>query len=274
MSEEKTIFGISQELRNKIAHSMQLIEESLKRFAKDEIYIAWTGGKDSTILLWLYRKTCQRLGRPLTKALFIDEGSVFEEVLNVVERVKARWDVDLTVVKNTDVMEKAERLGDIIMVSDLNQKNRKEIERIGFQDESFPFYPESFVGNHLMKTVALTDFINSKKVKAISTAIRWDEQNARSKERYYSPRSNPDHIRIHPILHFKERDIWDTIHAYGIPYCTLYAEGYRSLGAKGSTVKNDNIPAWEQSLEDTKERVGRGQDKEKIMEKLRDLGYM
>ncbi|MBU4129125.1 phosphoadenosine phosphosulfate reductase family protein, partial [bacterium] len=86
--------------------------------------------------------------------------------------------------------------------------------------------------------------------------------------------NNPDHTRIHPILHFKERDIWDTIHKNNIPFCSLYYIGYRSLGAKGSTFKNSDIPAWEQDLENTSERAGRSQGKEEIMEQLRSLGYM
>lgn len=36
------------------------------------------------------------------------------------------------------------------------------------------------------------------------TAVRWDEQEARKNEAYISPRENPSHTRIHPILHFCE----------------------------------------------------------------------
>lgn len=61
---------------------------------------------------------------------------------------------------------------------------------------------------------------------------------------------------------------------YKIPYCILYSQGYHSLGAKNTTYKNSDIPAWQQDLEHTTERSGRGQDKELVMEKLRDLGYM
>jgi phosphoadenosine phosphosulfate reductase len=111
-------------------------------------------------------------------------------------------------------------------------------------------------------------------VEALATAIRWDEQEARIEEDYFSQRTAPDHTRIHPILHFTERDIWDCIHLYDIPFCTLYRIGYRSLGAKNSTEKQADIPAWEQDLENTYERAGRGQDKEKVMEQLRSLGYM
>ena len=165
-------------------------------------------------------------------------------------------------------------MGDIIRVADLNLRNRKEIEKIGFTDESFVFEPESFVGNHLMKTVSMNLFLEKNGIKAISTAIRWDEQEARISESYFSTRTNPDHTRVHPILHFEERDIWNTIHHNNIPFCSLYYQGYRSLGAKGSTTRISDIPAWEQDLENTVERVGRGQDKEKIMGQLRSLGYM
>jgi phosphoadenosine phosphosulfate reductase len=79
---------------------------------------------------------------------------------------------------------------------------------------------------------------------------------------------------VHPILHFRERDIWNTIHEYHIPFCSLYYQGYRSLGTKGSTIKTSDIPAWEQDLENTPERAGRGQEKEEIMAQLRTLGYM
>jgi len=75
-------------------------------------------------------------------------------------------------------------------------------------------------------------------------------------------------------LHFTERDIWDTTLHYSIPFCSLYKEGYRSLGVKTTSLKGADIPAWEQDLENTTERGGRRQDKEKAMQRLRKLGYM
>ena len=261
-------------LDGKIEQSRKIIKEALTRFSEDELYLAWTGGKDSTTMLWLYREVYKELGESVPTAMFIDEWHVFEEILNLVDRVKREWNVDVTVVKNTNVSEKARQVGDLIQVSDLNERNRREVEKLGFTEEAFPFEPESYVGNHLMKTVAMNVFIENNGVKALSTAIRWDEQEARVTEDYFSPRTNPDHTRVHPILHFKERDIWHIIHKYNIPFCSLYYQGYRSLGAKGSTFKTSDIPAWEQDLENTTERAGRGQDKEEVMEQLRSLGYM
>jgi phosphoadenosine phosphosulfate reductase len=93
--------------------------------------------------------------------------------------------------------------------------------------------------------------------------IRWDEHPARSSETYFSPRE--DHMRVHPILHFTEKDVWSYIRRNNVPYNPLYDKGYRSLGAKIDTepVADPDAP----------ERAGREKEKEKIMERLRELGY-
>jgi len=79
---------------------------------------------------------------------------------------------------------------------------------------------------------------------------------------------------VEPILHFSEAEIWKTIKQFKLPYSKLYEQGYRSLGAKTTTSKADDKPAWEQDFSKIAERAGRQQDKEKQMERLRALGYM
>lgn len=274
MKTEEIELLMNLKLDEKIEQSKKIIKDALAEFSRDAFYIAWTGGKDSTTMLWLFREACREIRHPLPRAMFIDEGHVFEEILELVDLVKLKWDVDVEVVKNSDVSNRVRQAGEMIRVSDLNERNQSEIRRLGYSEDVFPFEPESYVGNHLMKTVAMNMFIEGNGVQALATAIRWDEQEARIQEGYLSPRSSPDHIRVHPMLHFRERDIWNAIHKNKIPFCSLYYHGYRSLGAKGSTTKTSDIPAWEQDLDSTPERAGRGQDKEKIMEQLRDLGYM
>jgi phosphoadenosine phosphosulfate reductase len=61
-----------------------------------------------------------------------------------------------------------------------------------------------------------------------------------------------------------------------VPISPKYWAGFRSLGSEVSTDKSDEIPAWLQDVENTKERAGRAQNKDdkEIMNKLRELGYM
>jgi phosphoadenosine phosphosulfate reductase len=261
-------------LEEKIKKSRQVIGEAYERFPVDQMAVAWTGGKDSTLLLWLVRGYALAHDKPLPRFMFINEGHVFDEVKDFVARVAAEWDLEVHEVKNDDVLAQVQRVGDPVYIDRLNERNRRELKRLGFEEASFPFEPESYVGNHLMKTVAMNVWVEEQDILAVMTGIRWDEQEARADETYFSPRHDPDHVRVHPLLHFTERDVWEAIQAHSIPYVKLYEEGYRSLGAAHTTTKVADVPAWEQDLDNTPERAGRRQDKEGIMEMLRALGYM
>ncbi len=261
-------------IEDKIETAMKVIREAFERIPHDEIVLAWTGGKDSTLILWLTMEVCKRNGFPFPKVMFINEGHLFEEMVDFVKKWSKEWGLDVDFVQNDDVLGQTKNIGDPVYVDKLSERNQQELEKLGFKGDHFPFEPESYIGNHLMKTVAMNMYLEKQRTKALITGIRWDEQEARANETYFSPRKDPDHTRVHPILHFRERDVWEATHQLGIPYTQLYAEGYRSLGAKATTEKPSEIPAWEQDLEGTTERVGRRQDKEKIMERLRELGYM
>ena len=262
-------------LEGKIAWANDTLRQALADHGAERTILAWTGGKDSTLILWILHALCKRERLDMPPALFIDEGAVFPEIMAFVDQVRDSLGIRVDKVRNEDVYALAGgEVGRKIQVADLSPKNQAEVARLGWEGDSFPFEPESLVGNHLMKTVVLNGHIVQTKATALITGIRWDEQGARSEEEPTSPRANPPHMRIHPILPFTERDVWDAHWLLEIPYCPLYLEGYRSLGAAGSTTKSGDLPAWEQDLEGTTERSGRRQDKEGAMARLRDLGYM
>jgi phosphoadenosine phosphosulfate reductase len=265
---------LSAPLDRKIEFAKSVITRALENYGSEGLAIAITGGKDSTLALWLTLEACRQLNKLPPKCLFIDEGDPFEEIEELVKVLEKDWNLRIVRMQNDDVIEKARFLGDEIQVAELNAMNRSELEAIDFFEENFIFEPESYVGNHLMKTVPMKLFLEGHRIEALITAIRWDEQSARVQEDFFSARENPDHVRIHPILHFSERMVWEAIHHYGIPFCKLYNQGFRSLGAKSTTEKVSDLPAWEQDLENTPERAGRSQGKEQIMNKLRELGYM
>jgi phosphoadenosine phosphosulfate reductase len=259
--------------------SKDIVRQAFDRFKPEELGATWTGGKDSTLSLWIIRQACQERGFPFPKTMIIGEGDEFEEIEQFVEEIAEQWGIPLEVCRNDDVLKAAGyALNATVKVSDLNERNRAEIERISFEDDEFPFEAESYVGNHLMKTVVFNQFLERNNIKAVFQALRWDEHPARFNDAYFEHMEAahlvPEHTRIRPILHFTEKDLWDTYAAFTIPYCTLYERGYRSLGAKTTTVKASDIPAWNQDLENTEERGGRRQDKEKAMERMRKLGYM
>jgi len=93
-------------------------------------------------------------------------------------------------------------------------------------------------------------------------------------------------VRIHPLLHMTELDIWQYTKRENIPVAPLYfsrgGKRYRSLGCTPccspveSTASSIDEIIEEIETTDTPERAGRAQDKEDVytMQKLRALGYM
>lgn len=260
--------------------SKGIVRQAFEKFKQEELGITWTGGKDSTLTLWIIRQVCLEKGISIPKTMLIGEGDEFEEIEEFVERIRKEWEVPLEICRNEDVLKAANyKLNAPVRVKDLNERNRAELKRIGFEGDEFPFEAESYVGNHLMKTVVFNEFLERNRIRGIFQGLRWDEHPARFNDEYFEDKEGgyliPEHTRIRPILHFTEKDLWDTYAAFGIPYCVLYEKGYRSLGAKStSQISIEGVPAWRQDLENTEERSGRRQDKEKAMERMRKLGYM
>lgn len=263
-----------------IDKSKEVIREAFKEFKPDDMAITWTGGKDSGLALWIIRQVCQEDGIKLPKVMTIDEYDSFEEIHDFIDRYTKEWNLDIEWCRNDDLIKAAGgKLNATVKVKDLNERNQAELKRINFVEDSFPFEAESYTGNHLMKTVMFNVYIERHNVKAIFQGLRRDEQAARVQDDYFEKREAapliPEHVRIKPILHFTERLLWNTYQVYKIPYCKLYEQGYRSLGAKTtSAIATPGVPAWEQDIEHTTERAGRRQDKEQMMDRLRKLGYM
>jgi phosphoadenosine phosphosulfate reductase len=259
----------------------KILKEAFERFKPSECAITWTGGKDSTLNLWIMRQFCAENKIQIPRVMTIDEGDAFPEITDFLVKYSKQWNIDLNWCCNWDVLRACQsHLGETIHVKDLNERNKAELKRIGFEGDSFPFEAESSnVGNHLMKTVVFNQFVENNKIKAMFMALRKDEQAARRNDKPFTEKEAghlmPAHTRISAILDFTERELWNTIMLNKIPYCALYEIGYRSLGAR--TTSNPSavgVPAWEQDLENTTERAGRRQDKEQSMERLRKLGYM
>ena len=256
-------------LEEKVEKGIQITQEALER-AKNPVLL-YTGGKDSTVLLWLLQKATDTLN-PIP-SLILDHGLHFPETWDLVEDVKNRYGLKLLSAKNEDVISQATELGSEIQVDSLNKQNQHEIRaHLKYESNVFPYSLDSEMGNHLLKTVAMKNALVEHGFDYAFVGIRWDEHPARADELFFSERQDPAHTRVHPILPFSEADIWTVMLNEKLPVHPLYAVGYRSLDSIGAEPL-DTRPAWEQEL-GAGERAGREQDKEELMERLRALGYM
>lgn len=257
------------------SQSIYIIREAYYHYRK--LALLWSIGKDSTTLAWLCRKAF--FGKLPFPALHIDTGYKFPEMYKFRDEYSKIWGFDLLIAKN----EKAIAAG---------MGPEKKLECCT-----------------ALKTEGLKLAIAEHGFEALLLGIRRDEHGIRAKERYFSPRDEqfkwnyqdqpPElwdqyksqaqertHIRVHPLLHWTEVDIWYYIKRENIPITDLYfaknGKRYRSIGcvpccnpveSDASTI-DDMI--YELETTNESERAGRAQDKEDTytMQKLRALGYM
>ena len=163
-----------------------------------------------------------------------------------------------------------------------------------------------------LKKDALQSVIARHGFDAVIAGIRRDEEGTRAKERVFSPRGKdfqwdfrdqpPElwdqfktdfppgtHLRVHPLLHWTEVDIWRYIRREDIPVVPLYfatderpTTRYRSLGCAPctspitSTARTVDDVIAELEATTVAERSTRAQDQEAedAFERLRADGYM
>ena len=67
--------------------------------------------------------------------------------------------------------------------------------------------------------------------RMVLTGVRWEESARRSRRGMVELcRTGRKGNLIHPIIDWSEKDIWEHIRRHEIPYCSLYDEGFKRLG--------------------------------------------
>jgi sulfate adenylyltransferase subunit 2 len=256
------------------AQSVYILREAYNRI--DPLAMLWSMGKDSNVIVWLAKKAF--FGRVPFPCVHVDTGKKFKEMYDFRTRYAREWDLNLVV-------------GDC-----------PPIEAI---DPSLPPAARSAA----RKTQGLKKIIEKHGYHGIIAGIRRDEQAMRAKERVFSPRGlagqwdvkdqPPEfwdqfktdfppgtHIRVHPLLHWTELDIWHYILREDIPIVPLYfarnGKRYRSLGDEDITSPIVSDAATVEAIiaelatTRTSERAGRAMDHERedAFERLRADGYM
>jgi phosphoadenosine phosphosulfate reductase len=222
-------------LEEKVELSLERCAKLVRDYGPDDIAVAWTGGKDSTVVLALWRRVLEQAGlRPGAgpRALNLDTGCKFPETLAFRDRLAAQWSVALSVY-------------------------RPQVDLDRFPVAQDPVQCCSF-----LKIEPLKRGVREMGLKVLLTGLRSDEHLERQSREWLEARSDPAYQQAHPILHWTEMDVWAYHLSTGLEHCPLYDQGYRSLGCVPCTRPMD-----------TSEREGRNRDKESRMGLLRSLGY-
>jgi len=256
------------------SRSVYIFREAFNRIERPAML--WSLGKDSNVMIWLARKAF--LGHVPFPVMHVDTGRKFKEMYEFRDRYVDEWNLKFI---------------------------REECPPIEDTDDTLPPAARSAA----RKTEGLKMALAKHQFGALFAGIRRDEEATRAKERVFSPRGqggawdfrdqppefwdqfNTDfppgtHLRIHPLLHWTEIDIWQYTLREQIPTIDLYfakdGKRYRSLGDEDITSPVDSTASTiEEIIEELKttqiaERSGRAMDHEAedAFERLRADGYM
>ena len=256
------------------SQSVYILREAFNQI--DRLAMLWSLGKDSNVMVWLAKKAF--FGHVPFPVMHIDTGKKFPEMYAFRDRYAKEWNLNLIADSCPPVEE---------------------------TDPSLPPAARSAA----RKTLGLKNAIAKYNFNGIIAGIRRDEESVRAKERVFSPRGSegswnfrdqpPEfwdyfntnlpagtHLRVHPLLHWTELDIWRYIDREGIPLVDLYfsknGKRYRSLGDQditfpfASTASTTAEIIAELEATKTPERAGRAMDRETedAFERLRAAGYM
>lgn len=257
--------------------SVYIFREAFNRMEK--LAMLWSIGKDSNVMLWLARKAF--FGHVPFPLIHVDTSYKLPEMIEFRDRIAKEWNLNLIVHQNKEAL-----------------------------DAGMDHTHGRITCCTKLKTQPLNEIVGKHGFTAVIAGIRRDEEGTRAKERVFSPRSGTNEwdvrdqppefwdqyktdfepgtsLRVHPLLHWTEIDIWRYIERENIPVVDLYfaneqGRRYRSLGCAPCTgdIESNASSVAEiiQELETTNisERSGRAQDQESedAFERLRSEGYM
>ena len=70
--------------------------------------------------------------------------------------------------------------------------------------------------------------------RVVVTGIRWAESSRRAKRKATESCFNHhDRFFVNPIIEWEDSDVWEYIRERGLPYCSLYDDGFKRIGCIG-----------------------------------------
>ncbi|KAI5680764.1 hypothetical protein M9H77_01991 [Catharanthus roseus] len=192
-------------LKTKYNNAIYVIQRALALYSIEEVAFSFNGGKDSTVLLHLLRA-----GYYLHNA----------------EKSLPNGDLDRDEISfpiQTIYFECPSAFPEI------NSFTYDTAAKYGLQMEII----------RLDFKAGLEALLKAKPIRAIFLGVRIGDPTAVGQEQF-SPSSPgwPAFMRVNPILDWSYRDVWAFLLTCKVPYCSLYDQGYTSIGSIHDTIPN------------------------------------
>ena len=189
---------VSKELEGKGAEAA--LKWALDLFNMEEIALACSFGAEDVVLVDMVSKV-----RPGTKVFYLDTNVLFPETYDVIERVKAKYDINLIQYEPLITLEEQANLhGDALWSRE----------------------PDACCA--IRKVEPLKRALGE--LNAWITGIRRDQAPTRANAGIVEWDAKFNLVKINPLAPWKWEDVWTYIRTHDVPYNVLHDQWYPSIG--------------------------------------------
>ncbi len=218
---------VERPFTQKLLETNGMIASNLMNY-KNKIAVAWSGGKDSTIVLYLVRQLC-----PDIPVIFNNTGIEYPETIHFVQQVKRLWNLNLFEVKPQCTYWDC-------------------INKFGFPSSK----RGSKGGRHCcyyLKEKPMKQFLKEHNITSYFTGITAIENRTRMflARDYGMCYTTAGIHKVHPILWWTLDDVKFFMKQMSLPVNQVYALGAERCGCMMCTAFSD----WEKQLSLTKPKV-------------------
>mmetsp|Transcript_8791 Transcript_8791/g.11764 ORF Transcript_8791/g.11764 Transcript_8791/m.11764 type:complete len:759 (-) Transcript_8791:279-2555(-) len=211
-----------------IKDALHTLENAYRLYGPLNVIGSYNGGKDAVVILHLMRaahaKHCSEhyssspKSIPRPRVIYFEHEDEFLEILTLLNETVSKFDLDML------AFEQGIKFGEGL--SELVTKNYHNRCDAGTASSPFPM--------------------------AFVLGTRKADPNAGSQGKF-APSSHymPPFMRINPVVEWEYGHVWHFLRLFQLPYCSLYDEGYTSLGTVHDTIP---CPAL------AKASIGKGQE--------------
>ncbi|PPQ77947.1 hypothetical protein CVT25_015422 [Psilocybe cyanescens] len=213
-----------------VKEALEVIHHCLDTHGPDKVSLSFNGGKDCTVLLHLYAGALARrlkdseTMKPI-HAIYIPVPSPFQVLEDFIGEAARLYNLDLfsskpEAVEVESVVTPAPQADGSNYV-DAPKSVGKAKGGAGMR-EALEMYKEMFP--HITAILIGTR--------------RTDPHGAKLSHRNMTDPGWPVFERVNPIINWSYNNVWEFLRRFNVPYCSLYDEGYTSLGSTFNTFPN------------------------------------
>ncbi|KIJ06065.1 hypothetical protein PAXINDRAFT_103521 [Paxillus involutus ATCC 200175] len=225
-------------IAERVKEALRVIEDALDTYTPERVSISFNGGKDCTVLLHLYAAALAHRSPPSTKpipAVYIPVPSPFTELEVFIQESAKLYDLDLftcTSPSNVPLPVESVTPGTITPIT-LKQNG----DYVGTPALTRPV-GKARGGEGMRRALQMYKDICPQIEAVLIGTRRSDPHGANLTYKNRTDSGWPSFERINPIINWSYSDVWTFLRRLNVPYCSLYDQGYTSLGSIYNTFPN------------------------------------